>query len=346
MYIVAQISPLEWKKASVCSHYKNEDDDEINDTEFQHHHSLNSFDGHEDLMIIREDEITTIINENCCAMDHDGDENVEVNGNLKENEFKEGVDEGNCCENYSTSTPELHQQYFKNMCVMNEQNDLESIWMNMEYRQNFVLNARRQNNRNHQHEEKHQHQQHQKQKPKQNQQKENSNNSNNRSEGMRKRIKKRHGRKNEYKQQYNNGIGSSNKHFDENLDIDDDGLIGYVDEEDYNNGSEVDYVEEDGYDENEFCLDDNNESQDLSFTTLDEIHNIELISYVNNFSLKNSFAWTLGTLMQSTSDLYPKVLFLFSFFLILKFPTRSADYTIQLFVIAPVYCCVNALLLG
>lgn len=313
MYIVAQISPLEWKKASVCSHYKNEDDDEINDTEFHHHHSLNSFDGHEDLMTIREDEITTIINENCCAMDHDGDENVEVNGNLKENEIEEGVDEGNCCENYSISTPELHQQYFKNMCVMNEQNDLESIWMNMEYRQNFLLNARRQNHRNHRHEEKQQQQQqqHQKQKSKQNQQKKNSNSSNNGSEGMRKRIKKRHGRKNEYKQQYNNGIGSSNKHFDENLDIDDDGLIGYVDEEDYNNGSEVDYVDEDGYDENEFCLDDNNESQDLSFTTLDEIQNIELISYVNNFSLKNSFAWTLGTLMQSTSDLYPKVLFLF-----------------------------------
>lgn len=330
MYIVAQISPLEWKKASVCSHYKNEeneneDDDEINDTEFHHHHSLNSFDGHEDLMTIREDEITTIINENCCAMDHDGDENVQVNGNLKENEIQEGVDEGNCCENYSISTPELHQQYFKNMCVMNEQNDLESIWMNMEYRQNFLLNARRQNHRNHRHEEKQQRQhQHQKQKQKQNQQKKNSNNSNNKSEGMRKRIKKRHSRKNEYKQQYNNGIGSSNKHFDENLDIDDDGLIGYVDEREvdeeyYNNGLEVDYDEEDGYDENEFCLDDNNESQDLTFTTLDEIQNIELISYVNNFSLKNSFAWTLGTLMQSTSDLYPKVFLIFlSLYFILK----------------------------
>ena len=148
-------------------------------------------------------------------------------------------------------------------------------------------------------------------------------------------------------QQHNNGIGSSNKHFDENLDIDDDGLIGYVDErvdeEYYNNGLDIDYDDEDGYDENDFCLDDNmNDSQDLSFTTLDEMQNIELISYVNNFSLKNSFAWTLGTLMQSTSDLYPKV-FLLYFFSFLKFQTRSADYSIPIVVIAPVYCCVNAL---
>ena len=44
MYLVAQISPLEWKKASVCNHYKSDEsqhdlDDEIK--EF-HHHSSNS----------------------------------------------------------------------------------------------------------------------------------------------------------------------------------------------------------------------------------------------------------------------------------------------------------------
>lgn len=41
MYLVAQISPLEWKRASVCNHDEHFDlDDEIN--KFQHHHSSNS----------------------------------------------------------------------------------------------------------------------------------------------------------------------------------------------------------------------------------------------------------------------------------------------------------------
>lgn len=358
MYIVAQISPLEWKKASVCSHCKddddedeNVDDDEINDTEFHHHHSLNSFDGHEheDFMTNREDEITKIINENCCstnAFDNDrgGDNDEEVNGNLKDNDEQiesgvEAVEEGNCYENDSISTLQQYQQYLKNMCVMNEQNDLESIWMNMEYRQNFLLNARKQNHQNHEQEFRKRQKQKQYNQQDENFDKNNTiNNITNKNERTRKSIKKRQ------KKQYNNEIGSSNKHFDENLDIDDDGLIGYVDEqrenEDYNNSSEVDF-DEDEYDNeddnynNGICLDDNY-SQDLSFTTLDEMQNIELISYVNNFSLKNSFAWTLGTLMQSTSDLYPKVTFFIKkFFRILP-----------LFVLSLVWKCWEILYLG
>lgn len=297
MYIVAQISPLEWKKAAVCSH-SNEHDDDINDTEF--HHSLNSFDGteHEDFLTNGEDEITTIINENCCRMETGDDYGGgnEVSGNFRdENErIEEGVtvmDGGNCCENYSISTLEQRQQYIKNMYAMNEQSDLENIWMSMEYRRNFLLNAKQQNLLNRQQEEKRC-------------QRENFKNKINSSERMLKKKKRQ-------KKQNNFEIRSSNKHFDENLDVDDDGLIRYGDErgnQESNNGSEAEY-EQDLFDDetNEFCMDENNESQNLSFTTLDEMQNIELISYVNNFSLKNSFAWTLGTLLQSTSDLYPKV---------------------------------------
>lgn len=297
MYIVAQISPLEWKKASVCSHSNNNhgdehgNDDVINNTEF--HHSLNSLDGHkhEDFMTNGDDDITTIINENCCTMEA-GDDNVdgdEVNGNISRNgeQMAEGVkvmDEGNCCENYSTSTLQQHEQYFKNMCVMNERNDLDSIWMNMEYRQNFLLNAKRQNLENSRDSCK--------------ELKDNLRRSNKDDKMTRKSTKKKRQR---------NEIGSSSKRFDENLDIDDDGLIGYVDERpNEDNCSELDY-DEDLFDEDDFGLDDNFQSEDLSFSTLDDIQNIELISYVNNFSLKSSFAWTLGTLIQSTSDLYPKV---------------------------------------
>lgn len=39
------------------------------------------------------------------------------------------------------------------------------------------------------------------------------------------------------------------------------------------------------------------------------VQNIELISYENNFNLRNSFWWAIATLIQqTTSDLYPKVL--------------------------------------
>jgi hypothetical protein len=202
----------------------------------------------------------------------------------QEEEGRGGGGEGNCCENYRTSTLQRNrQQYLRNMCVMNAQNDLESIWMSLEYRQNFLVNAKRQS-----------------------------------------KSKQKRSSKDEQLES-----GSTRQRFDGNLDIDDDGLIGYVDEAKVaanNNGSEEveeeerneegdrmhDDVDDDGfacYHENalqaDYGIDD---ARDSSFTALEELQNIELISYVNNFSLKNSFSWTLGTLMQSTSDLYPKVL--------------------------------------
>lgn len=61
------------------------------------------------------------------------------------------------------------------------------------------------------------------------------------------------------------------------VDIDDDGLIGFE------------------------------EARRSSFDTVDDEQSIELISYENNFNLKNSFWWAMGTLTQTTSDLYPKV---------------------------------------
>lgn len=103
-------------------------------------------------------------------------------------------------------------------------------------------------------------------------------------------------------------IGSS-KVSDENLDIDNDGMIGYATADaaleqvhDDSNENDENLVElsSTGCDEytRDFATFDEEESHDES---------IELISYVNNFSLKNAFAWTLGTLLQSTSELYPKV---------------------------------------
>lgn len=104
------------------------------------------------------------------------------------------------------------------------------------------------------------------------------------------------------RQQYE--FGSSK--LGENLDIDDDGLIGF---------EEIDCV----------VGDDEENERRASFTTpvvvqsssstladnetdeMFKISNIELISYENNFSLKNSFYWAMGTLLQ-TSDLYPKVI--------------------------------------
>jgi hypothetical protein len=74
------------------------------------------------------------------------------------------------------------------------------------------------------------------------------------------------------------------RNFDENLDIDDDGLIGFEPA----HQSSFSSCANDGHDEH------------------DE-HNIELISYENNFNLYNSFWWAMGTLIQTTSDLNPKV---------------------------------------
>jgi hypothetical protein len=323
MYFVAQISPLEWKKASVCNHFNESDvDDEINDTEFHHHdhhhqHSnstANSIDGHEDFMTNREaseceqleqDEriLTSTIDvrdENCSENGKNHDDNNTRNNNddvdnnkknnsgsnNREDEFcdcalmadERGVE--NCCENYSESTLQQHQQYFKNMCVMNEQNDLESIWMSLEYRQNFLLNEKKMRRR-----------------------------TSGKKLQAEKRSKGKRLRQLQFRHKQHNEIGSSKERFDEN----DDGLIGYVNEE-YKNNSNNENVY---YDNEEFCQDPNecdadedlDGDENLSFTSADDMQNIELISYVNNFSLKNSFAWTLGTLLQSTSDLYPKVQF-------------------------------------
>lgn len=72
-----------------------------------------------------------------------------------------------------------------------------------------------------------------------------------------------------------NNLGSA-RHFEETLDLDDDGLIGFE------------------------------KARHDSCSTYDN-DDIELISYENNFTLKNSFWWAMGTLLQTTSDLYPKV---------------------------------------
>lgn len=80
------------------------------------------------------------------------------------------------------------------------------------------------------------------------------------------------------------------RNFDANLDIDDDGLIGF---EEARPGSSTTYV---------------NEEDAESGHDHDKLSNIELISYENNFNLYNSFWWAMGTLIQTTSDLNPKVL--------------------------------------
>lgn len=77
------------------------------------------------------------------------------------------------------------------------------------------------------------------------------------------------------------------RNFDDTLDIDDDGLIGFE-------AAAVPMHEHDS------CSSFNNDRHEHS--------NIELISYENNFNLYNSFWWAMGTLIQTTSDLQPKVL--------------------------------------
>lgn len=76
----------------------------------------------------------------------------------------------------------------------------------------------------------------------------------------------------------------SSRNFDEDLDIDDDGLIGF---ERARHGSFSSFSNVDG--------------------DLNNLSKIELISYENNFNLYNSFWWAMGTLIQTTSDLNPKV---------------------------------------
>lgn len=235
MYLVAQISPFEWKKASVCNHYDEDDDDKMND-EF-HHHSSNSLNCEEnDFMTNRETSITTMrIEENTMELlEGENEKIISKEQSKKEEVVEKEVGDGNCCENYNTSTLQQHQQYFKNMCLMNEQNDLESIWINMESNRNFFIERQQ--------------------------------------------------------------IGSSKHLYNENLDIDDDGLIGYADN----------ILKQVHNKENVRGLACEKDAQEFTLFD-DESQNIELISYVNNFSLKNSFAWTLGTLLQTSSELVPKV---------------------------------------
>lgn len=75
------------------------------------------------------------------------------------------------------------------------------------------------------------------------------------------------------------------RNFDETLDIDDDGLIGFEDAR-RPSTSHSTYANEEHEEHN---------------------NNIELISYVNNFNLRTCFWWAMGTLIQTTSDLQPKV---------------------------------------
>lgn len=203
MYVVSQITPLEWRKASVCNHDDAKDDNEFHLCK-NSLDSLDGLDGHERTLM-----------------------------NASENDV-----EGNCSENYST----LERQYFKNASELSEEND--DAWMNIEHRRNF-LEAQ-----NHQHHHHHQNQQHHNQQP-----------------------------------QEENELFGSSRNVDENLDIDDDGLIGFQ-------------IARHG-------------SFTTSFSNDDDDHNnlskIELISYENNFNLYNSFWWAMGTLIQTTSDLNPKV---------------------------------------
>lgn len=87
-----------------------------------------------------------------------------------------------------------------------------------------------------------------------------------------------------------NELFGSTKNFDENLDIDDDGLIGF---ERARHGSFSTFSNDDADHHN--------------------LSKIELISYENNFNLYNSFWWAMGTLIQTTSDLNPKVSWWFVF---------------------------------
>jgi hypothetical protein len=83
--------------------------------------------------------------------------------------------------------------------------------------------------------------------------------------------------------QHDHELRSSLKQLDDELDIDDDGLIGF------------EKARHDSF--SSTYLDDERESQS----------NVELVAFENNFNLKNSFWWALASTIQTTSDLYPKV---------------------------------------
>jgi hypothetical protein len=111
MYVVSQITPLEWSKAAVCNHY----DDVVNDNEFHLcKNSLNSLDGHEDFMMSATAVATT---------EFDG--------------------RGNCGENYSTL-----ERYLKNVSELSEENE---AWMNIEYRKHFLEQQKHQQRSQHHH---------------------------------------------------------------------------------------------------------------------------------------------------------------------------------------------------
>lgn len=183
MYAVSQITPLEWRKAPVCNHGDDDDDEAAeasNDHEFHLcKNSSNSFDGHEEHF-------------------------TSVDG------------AGNCSENYSTL-----ERYFKNASEISE-----DAWLNIEHRRNFLE-----------------------------------------------------------QQQHYNRRRDERKNFDETLDIDDDGLIGFEDAARHGSLPST-------------CANEEHEEHN---------NNIELIAYVNNFNLRTSFWWAMGTLIQTTSDLQPKV---------------------------------------
>lgn len=59
---------------------------------------------------------------------------------------------------------------------------------------------------------------------------------------------------------------------------------------------------------NIFVYNDELDNEPCECSTLDAQGQLELISYENNFNLRNSFWWAIATLIQqTTSDLYPKV---------------------------------------
>jgi hypothetical protein len=98
--------------------------------------------------------------------------------------------------------------------------------------------------------------------------------------------------------------------FEETLDIDDDGLIGFEPAR-----------------QSAFSSPANDDHAG---------HNIELISYENNFNLYNSFWWAMGTLIQTTSDLHPKVSFPRSTFLTVE-QDEDVDAYVEIAVLRSLY---------
>lgn len=77
------------------------------------------------------------------------------------------------------------------------------------------------------------------------------------------------------------------------------------DDEEVDNLNEKKFIS-DG--KNIFVYDDELDDTPCECNLLDSQGQLELISYENNFNLRNSFWWAIATLIQqTTSDLYPKV---------------------------------------